>query len=76
MFLSMAAVALTTYALVALHLPPPSTSTAPLAVVAGVCDEAARAAVWASMPECRPRPTLVTLDLPRDPNILQVPPDT
>ena len=69
MFLSMAAMALTTYALLALHTPLPTVST-PLAIEE--CSEEARAEVWNSLPECRPRPTLVTLPLPRDPSILQV----
>ena len=70
MFLSMAALALTTYALLALHTPLPTVST-PLAILEE-CSEEARAEVWNSLPECRPRPTLVTLPLPRDPSILQV----
>ena len=65
----MAAMALTTYALLALHTPLPTVST-PLAIEE--CSEEARAEVWNSLPECRPRPTLVTLPLPRDPSILQV----
>ena len=69
MFLSMAAMALTTYALLALHTPLPTVST-PLAIEE--CSEEARSEVWNSLPECRPRPTLVTLPLPRDPSILQV----
>ena len=69
MFLSMAAMALTTYALLVLHSPLPTLST-PLAVE--VCSEEARAQVWSSLPECRPRPTLIKLPLPRDPSILQV----
>ena len=69
MFLSMAAMALTTYALLVLHSPLPTLST-PLAVE--VCSEEARAQVWSSLPECRPRPPLITLPLPRDPSILQV----
>ena len=69
MFLSMAAMALTTYALLALHTPLPTVST-PLAIEE--CSEEARAEVWNSLPECRPRPTLITLPLPRDPSILQV----
>jgi len=69
MFLSMAAMALTTYALLALHTPLPTVST-PLAIEE--CSEEARSEVWNSLPECRPRPTLITLPLPRDPSILQV----
>ena len=69
MFLSMAAMALTTYALLALHTPLPTFST-PLAIEE--CSEEARSEVWNSLPECRPRPTLITLPLPRDPSILQV----
>jgi hypothetical protein len=68
MFLSMAALGLTTFALLALHSPAPSLSSGP----SEECSPEARAAVWAALPECRPRPTLVPVPLPADPTVLQV----
>jgi len=66
MILNMAALGLTTYALLTLYSFPTSSSPP------DQCSEATKAEVWSSLPDCSPRPTLVSIPLPLDPHVLQV----
>lgn len=83
MLTSMAVVGVTTLALLALQ-PDLLTRLVRTEVSVAVrhasqpatCSDQAKHAVWRSLPECQPRPTLVLLPLPQDPHILQVIPSS
>lgn len=81
MFASMAVVSLTTLAIFTLlqtHTDQLSTTDAPppflpeQSPLSSSCSQEQKEEVWRSLPECQPRPSLVPLELPPDPNILAV----
>jgi len=79
MFMSMAVLGLTTYALLVTH---PSILSSVVQsrqslntmVSSETCSQEDKQLVWQSLPECQPRNTLVKIPLPKNPNILQVVP--
>jgi len=78
MFISMAVIGLTTYALLVSHptllSSVESRQSLDTFMSSGTCTQEDKEMVWRGLPECQPRNTLVTIPLPKNPNILQVVP--
>ena len=77
MFVSMAVLGLTTYALLATHPTllssvVQSRQSLDTMVLSGTCSQEDKELIWRGLPECQPRNTLVKIPLPKNPNILQV----
>ena len=76
MFISMAVIGLTTYALLVSHptllSSVESRQSLDTFMSSGTCTQEDKEMVWRGLPECQPRNTLVTIPLPKNPNILQV----
>ena len=72
MFVSMALIGLTTYALLVTHPNLLNSVQSRQMVSSETCTQEDKEMVWRGLPECQPRNTLVTIPLPKNPNILQV----